>query len=126
MNPRLALAASAVALGLAIGLQPLSFDFAPLGPGISHAHAKGSDGDTSAQVFKGASAKSTDCQIAGYELALLNNDIVSAAKTLANLSKPGVPEDAVRSLNEKFQIKMDPQALADLLGKARALQSANL
>lgn len=115
MNLRFVMIASAVALGLAIGLQPLSFDFNPLKPEVSQAYAAGSD----------IGRNGDHCQIVGYEMAMLNNDIVTAAKTLANLAKPGVPENAVVALNEELQIQTDPQTFADLVAKAREFQTVN-
>jgi hypothetical protein len=62
-------------------------------------------------------------QIASYEKAVLSGDLNTAAQALANLSKPGVPENPVRGLNDRLGIEVDPQTFSSLVDEARQIQT---
>ncbi|EIM30386.1 hypothetical protein MicloDRAFT_00009360 [Microvirga lotononidis] len=92
--------------------------------------------NASATARRNAAPNSTVGLIAAYEKALTlgpnvedeitDVEITAAATALASLSKPGVPEEPVKVLNERLGLKIDPESAVfdQIVDEAREIQAA--
>ena len=92
--------------------------------------------NASATARLNAAPNSTVGLIAAYEKALTlgtdveeeitNAEITAAATALAALSKPGVPEEPVKVLNERLGLEIDPESAVfdQIVDEAREIQAA--
>jgi hypothetical protein len=92
--------------------------------------------NASATARLNAAPNSTVGLIAAYEKALTlgtdvedeitDAEITASATALAALSKPGVPEEPVKALNERLGLEIDPESAVfdQIVSEAREIQAA--